>query len=270
MTVRMMRLPLCATIIVCLLFLHGGTNASFVRSVVSQRRGGTPGRVLGTEGQPRRVCHSWLPKKQFSIHSRNHPPTATALHALPSPTTVQTQMALFVVGHVVGGALAVPLVAGATRTWYRKIPLPSWTPPDRVFGPVWTALYAAMGVAVARVVQRQAVWKSTAVVLWMVHYALNLTWAPVFFGLKRLRLGLWINYLLVGTLVAGVLPLFAESNQLSALLLVPYAAWLIYATILNQAICRLNPVLDARGYNEAKFQADLIQLQEEAATYAGI
>jgi len=226
--------------------------------------------VLGAEGQqPRRVRHSRSPKKQSSIHSRNHSPTATALHALPHPTAVQTQMALFVVGHVVGGALAVPLVAGATRTWYRKIPLPSWTPPDRVFGPVWTALYAAMGVAVARVVQRQAVWKSSAVVLWMVHYALNLTWAPVFFGLKRLRLGLWINYLLVGTLGA-VLPLFAESNQLSALLLVPYAAWLIYATILNLAICRLNPVLDARGYNDAKFQADLIRLQEEAAEYAGI
>ena len=52
---------------------------------------------------------------------------------------------------VVGGTAGVPAVVGATKSWYRTIPLPSWTPPDRVFAPVWTTLYALMGVAAARV-----------------------------------------------------------------------------------------------------------------------
>lgn len=260
---RMLK-PLCATI--CL--LHG-TDA-FAPALI-------PSAVL-SEGhcwwQHQRPTTSIIPRP-FSPHdapsSICHHGRAAASRAL-SPTA---QAVASAVGHAIGGSLAVPVVAGATGTWYRRIPLPSWTPPDRVFGPVWTVLYSCMGVAAARVVRRLAaggaagaVWRSPAVALWAAHCALNLAWAPVFFGLKRLRLGLWINYLLLGTL-AAVIPLFAANDLASALLLVPYAAWLIYATALNQAICKLNPT-DASGYNEARFQDDLIKLQNEAATYAGV
>jgi translocator protein len=190
---------------------------------------------------------------------------------IPSPTVTTVALA---VGHVIGGSAAVPLVFQATSTWYRKISLPAWTPPDRVFGPVWTVLYASMGIAVARVLQRlpagvAAVWKTPAVGLWILHYAVNLCWAPAFFGAKRLRLGLWINYVLLGTLVGGVIPMFASSNLTSALLLVPYCLWLAYATALNQAICKLNPT-DSDGYNDAKFHDGLIRLQQKAAKYAGV
>lgn len=143
--------------------------------------------------------------------------------------------------HVAGGALAAPVVLDATKGksgWYRKIDLPSWTPPDRVFPPIWTTLYACMGVAVARVIKRSpSPGPNWLIPLWFGHYLLNLSWAPIFFGAKRLRFGLMINCLLVGSL-ATIIPLFAANNSVSGWLLLPYMAWLLYATALNFAICK--------------------------------
>ena len=210
--------------------------------------------------------------RPHAIYESNCRVASSSLNMSLYPTATATTVAL-AVGHVLGGSAAVPLVFKATSTWYRKISLPPWTPPDRVFGPVWTGLYACMGIAVSRVLQRLpagvVAWKSPAVGLWILHYALNLSWAPIFFGAKRLRLGLWINYLLMGTLGAGVIPMFAAIHRPSALLLVPYALWLLYATVLNQAICRRNPT-DVYGYNGAKFEDGLIRLQQKAAIYAGL
>lgn len=199
----------------------------------------------------------------------------------PTATTTTATTIAWTLGHVVAGALPTPIVIGATKTWYRRIDLPAWTPPDQLFGPVWTVLYACMGVAVARVVQQMAatvatattttpplLWTHPTIVLWMGHFLLNVTWAPVFFGLQRLRAALLMNYGLLASLCFGILPRFASSNALSAWLLVPYAVWLLYATALNQAVCRLNPTV--KGYNNAMLQADLLKLQQGAAKYAGL
>jgi len=261
--------------VVCLLGLPARTAAAFapVQPVASAK---VQTSALGQNDHHAgwKCRKEFLPNKDFSTTQHHSPlsyrnPCPSSLYAL-SPTATTAALAI---GHVIGGSAAVPLVSKATASWYRKIPLPSWTPPDRVFGPVWTALYSCMGIALARVIQRlpvggEPVWKSPAVLLWIVHYAVNLSWAPIFFGAKRLRLGLWINYLLICTL-AAVIPLFYASNLISAALLVPYALWLSYATALNQAICKLNPT-DANGYNEAKFQDGIIQLQKKAATFAGL
>lgn len=103
---------------------------------------------------------------------------------------------------------------------------------------------------------------------WLGHMLLNVAWAPVFFGLKRLRIALAINYGMVLSLCGILIP--RAVDRTTALLLVPYALWLLYATALNQAICQRNPVYFARGsaYNNAMFQADLIALQKAAAQYA--
>ena len=171
------------------------------------------------------------------------------------------------VGHAVGGALGAPVVSRAKK-WYKKIDLPPWTPPDFLFGPVWTLLYSAMGVAAARVFKRTQTLSSTPMVLWMIHFlALNLPWAPVFFGMKRLRMGMIMNSLMMVSLLI-IIPLFYQNNPLSGLLLLPYLVWLTFATALNSAICRRNPTKG--GYNEAMFQARLIELQKEASDYAGL
>jgi translocator protein len=204
-----------------------------------------------------------------------------ALFVLPGTNAMVSATAVAsVVAHLLGGNIGTPFVIRATSTWYKKIDLPPWTPPNRVFAPVWTVLYTCMGVAVARVLQpcprRQqlqhlttSVWKEPAMVGWLVHAALNIAWAPVFFGAQRLRLGLWIQQAMVASLVLFIVPKFASIHMSAALLLAPYAMWLLYATALNWTICKLNPT-DAFGYNNAKFQAGLCKLQAAAAQYAGV
>mmetsp|Transcript_485 Transcript_485/g.1018 ORF Transcript_485/g.1018 Transcript_485/m.1018 type:complete len:246 (+) Transcript_485:317-1054(+) len=185
--------------------------------------------------------------------------------------------------HLAGGCTGTPIVMRATRaesSWYKRIPLPSFTPPNWVFAPVWTTLYGLMGVAVSRVV-RAGTPMDNAVKLWTVHYGLNLLWAPLFFGLQRFKTALGINIMLLATL-AGVLKQFYLIDPLSAYLLAPYLLWLSYATVLNWAVCRLNPTVNGNnkakiqaglcafgdGYNDAMFQYDLKQLQIAAASYA--
>jgi benzodiazapine receptor len=185
----------------------------------------------------------------------------TKLHAIP-PT------AKWAVGHMIGGVLGVPTVIHSTRTngWYRKIDLPSWTPPNAIFGPVWTLLYAMMGVAIGRIYAATNANK-LLLPLWSLHFALNLLWAPVFFGKQRLRLGLIINVALVSSL-AVIMPLVYQMSNVSAYLLLPYAAWLAFATVLNRAICQRNPT--SHGYNDAMLQSDLWDLQQAASKYAGL
>jgi len=168
-------------------------------------------------------------------------------------------------GHVLGGTLGTPFVVKSTSTWYRKIDLPSWTPPDRIFAPVWTTLYTCMGVAAAKVhFSRPA--SKIPMLLWTLHMALNLVWAPVFFGLKRLRLGFWLSLAQVLSLLI-IIPVFYVISPISAYLLLPYLVWLTFATALNKAICKRNPTQN--GYNDAMLQSDIYKLQQNAAKYAG-
>lgn len=175
----------------------------------------------------------------------------------------------YIFGHITLPLTGTPTVIKSTKQggWYRKIDLPPWTPPDRLFGPVWTTLYTCMGVAVSRIAKLSST-SSLPVQLWALHFAINLSWAPVFFGLQRFRLGLIISYALLGSL-AAIIPLFHSIDPTAGLLLVPYALWLSFATLgLNTSICRRNPTKN--GYNEGMFQAQLIKLQEDAAAYAGV
>jgi tryptophan-rich sensory protein len=106
------------------------------------------------------------------------------------------------VGHAVGGAMGAPVVAKAKK-WYKKIDLPPWTPPDFLFGPVWTMLYSAMGVPRQRECINER--SRSPQLLWSYgiirYFMLNLPWAPVFFGMKRLRLGLILNLLMMASLL---------------------------------------------------------------------
>jgi benzodiazapine receptor len=205
--------------------------------------------------------------------------TRKSLRLSASPSLIQPVS--LVLGHVLGGLLGVPVVAGAVNKpsgvdpqdsdlggWYTRINLPPWTPPNRLFGPVWTLLYASMGWSLHRVLQHPKVTQSRRqifLIMWSVHFLSNLSWAPVFFGMQRLRLALFINVWLITSLLLwmGLVGHFLPS---AALLLVPYLGWLGFATILNLAIVQRNPTV--KGYNEARFQADLLKMRRKAARYA--
>lgn len=186
----------------------------------------------------------------------------TSLHLTPL-TKITIASAL---GHVLGGVAGTPPVMKATKKggWYRRISLPKWTPPALLFGPVWTTLYASMGVAFARIGYATG-FLPPLVFLWAAHYLLNVSWTLVFFGAKRLRLALFINCAMLASLVV-IIPWYWSINPLAGMLLLPYAAWLLFATVLNLAICRLNPTVN--GYNDAKFYSDLLDLQAKAAVFA--
>lgn len=204
--------------------------------------------------------------------------TRLLLAANPSSLVQPVGLVLF---HVLGGLVGVPFVAGAVNKppgvdpkdkgldgWYTRISLPSWTPPNRIFAPVWTLLYASMGWSLHLVLQHPKVTPSrqkTLLVMWGIHYASNLIWAPIFFGLQRLRLGLVINYWLTTSLFLWMV-LIGHFYPTAGLLLVPYLCWLLFATVLNQAVTRLNPTV--KGYNEAMFQNGLLKLRQQAARFA--
>lgn len=217
----------------------------------------------------------------------HRPPTAkhiarsTALKSTLLPSCLPT-WAYYSLGHILGGCTGTPIVVRATKTWYNRIPLPSWTPPNFVFAPVWTLLYGLMGVSVSRIMAA-GVSSSNALNLWKIHYVLNLLWAPLFFGFQYLRVGLVINFALVSTLLV-IMKLFYAIDPVSAYLQLPYFLWLIYATKLNQAICKLNPMINGmnearlqadlcfygEGYNDAMLEYDIAKLQAAAAKYAGL
>ena len=188
---------------------------------------------------------------------------STQLKALNIPSTAWSA-----IGHVVSGASGAFIVAPATKSggWYEKINLPSWVPPNWLFAPVWTTLYACVGVAAARVHKlSNGGLSSLPMILWAVHYTLNLAWAPAFFGQQMLRLGQAINVALMSTLVP-IIVMHHRLDRLSACLLLPHLAWISFATILNGATCKRNPT--SSGMNEAKFQSRLIEVQKDAAAYA--
>lgn len=124
--------------------------------------------------------------------------------------------------------------------WYARLKKPSWTPPNWLFGPVWTALYAAMAVA-AWLVWRRGGWRenSAALALFIIQLALNFAWSFIFFRFHQTGLAV-LEIVLLWIAIAATIVKFAGVSKIAALLLVPYLLWVTYASALNFAIWRLN------------------------------
>jgi tryptophan-rich sensory protein len=133
---------------------------------------------------------------------------------------------------VVGG-----LAAGSAGQTYRALDLPAFAPPSWLFGPVWTVLYVMIAVA-AWWVWREVGW-GRELTWWSVQLVLNLAWTPLFFAADRYALALVDIVLLLGAVVATIAS-FRRTSPAAAWLLVPYAAWVGFATALNAAIVVLN------------------------------
>ena len=134
----------------------------------------------------------------------------------------------------IGGAVT----ATSVETWYRTLMKPAFTPPDRVFGPVWTTLYAMMALA-AWLVWRRIGWRDQALRLFFAQLALNLAWSILFFGLHLVGLAL-VDIVVLLVLIAATTLAFWRINRWAGLLLVPYLLWVAYATALNGAIWLMN------------------------------
>ncbi|PSQ96485.1 MAG: TspO protein [Bacteroidetes bacterium SW_9_63_38] len=138
------------------------------------------------------------------------------------------------------GLLAAWATQTSVATWYPTLAKPFFTPPDWLFAPVWTALYAAMGVAAAliwRVGRTSAVRR--ALLLFGVQLLLNGGWSFAFFWARSPGWGLLVITVLWAVL-AGTLWTFFRLRAVAGWLLVPYLAWVSYALALNVGIWVLN------------------------------
>jgi benzodiazapine receptor len=143
---------------------------------------------------------------------------------------------------LVGFVAIVALVAYVSGqsmpgAWYAGLAKPSWTPPSWVFGPVWSVLY--LMIAVAGWLIWQAPGAIAARVSWVAQLALNGAWSPMMFGLHRIDLALAVIVVL-WIAIATLIAVSWRPARWAAILLVPYLAWVSYATALNLAIWRLN------------------------------
>lgn len=124
--------------------------------------------------------------------------------------------------------------------WYTALNKPSWNPPGWVFGPVWTVLYALMAMAAWIVWMRGGFRiQRRPLALFLVQLALNAAWSPVFFGLQRPDLAFVVIVFLWAAIVATILA-FRRVHLLAAYLLIPYLAWVSFATLLNGVLWRMN------------------------------
>lgn len=138
------------------------------------------------------------------------------------------------------GALSGIATSSGLGSWYAGLAKPSFNPPSWVFGPVWTTLYALMGISLFRVLRSpEGRARRRALVLFGIQLALNAAWSFLFFGLRRVGWA-FAEILLIDLAVAAWLWAAWKADQAAGLLQVPYLAWVVFATVLNGAFLALN------------------------------
>lgn len=137
-----------------------------------------------------------------------------------------------------GMAGAIPTAWGLS--WYASVNKPAYTPPNWVFGPVWTVLYILLGIVLYRIViAKRRTERSGLLLLFTVQIILNILWSYLFFGLRSPLFALYdIIFLLffISRMMFGLL----RSDRLAAILTLPYFFWVAFASVLNYSVWILN------------------------------
>jgi tryptophan-rich sensory protein len=168
-------------------------------------------------------------------HSRS------GLAGLPRERPVVTLLLVVVLVELVGASGSVFTAQGLVE-WYSTLERPALAPPNWVFAPVWTTLFALIGGAVWLIWRRAETRPrrvKTALAVFAVHFAVNLAWSAVFFGQQAIASGLAVILLLLA-LILATMTVFARVDRRAALLLVPYLVWVSFATYLNYQFWVLN------------------------------
>ncbi|WEK47461.1 MAG: tryptophan-rich sensory protein [Candidatus Andeanibacterium colombiense] len=161
--------------------------------------------------------------------------------------------ALFFVSVILLLGFASAEISGsvADNPWFASLVKPPLYPPPVAFPVAWTILYILMGLAAAAVA---AAWgargRTPALIVFVLQLALNLSWSPIFFAFHRIE-GAFYIIAVMDVLVLLSVALFWRVRWQAGLLLLPYLAWLCFATYLNWEILQLNPGADGSGYSGA-------------------
>jgi translocator protein len=146
--------------------------------------------------------------------------------------------------------------SGYGNPWFDALVKPELMPPGATFGIAWTILYILLGLSIAIILNaRGAKGRGLAIGLFVVQMLLNFAWSPVFFGMHQVRTALFIIIVMLAISVVATL-LFLRIRRTAGLLMLPYLAWLAFASVLNYQIIQLNP--DAETLVPGQGGADII------------
>ncbi|MBI3103308.1 tryptophan-rich sensory protein [Candidatus Daviesbacteria bacterium] len=132
------------------------------------------------------------------------------------------------------GIIGSFFTVSAIPDWYAALNKPFFSPPNWIFGHVWTILYILMGISLYLVWTK----KSIPTVFW-IQLILNAIWSMIFFGMKNPMLA-FVNIIALWVAIVLTIKAFSKINKLASRLLWPYLAWVSFATFLNLAIVFLN------------------------------
>lgn len=153
----------------------------------------------------------------------------------PQPDSNRIVLAIFVVLCVGGGSLIG--TQNLPGDWYDGLSKPFFNPPSWIFGPVWSVLYAMIGVAGYRTWMRNA--NGNLMKIWFAQLALNFTWSPVFFTYHWTLIAALIIMAMVALTILYVVRSRAV-DRLASWLMVPYLCWICFATLLNVSLWYMN------------------------------
>lgn len=150
-------------------------------------------------------------------------------------------LAVAIITSELAGIVGSLFTVSAVREWYPTLIRPSFAPPSWVFGPVWTTLFALMGVAAWLVWEKGTRRQDVRVALgaFLVQLVLNTLWSIIFFGMQSLG-GALMEIALLWLAIAATIILFARISKPAAWLLAPYILWVSFAAYLNYAFWVLN------------------------------
>ena len=129
----------------------------------------------------------------------------------------------------------------AIPTWYVMLNKPSFSPPNWLFGPVWTMLYTLMSISLYRIwtSKTKKKEKNEGLAFFIIQLVLNALWSIIFFGMKQPWLA-FVEIMLMWFFIALSIIKFSKIDKFSAYLLIPYLLWVSFASILNFSIWQLN------------------------------
>jgi tryptophan-rich sensory protein len=140
---------------------------------------------------------------------------------------------------IVGGISGFFTVQGV-KDWYLTLAKPNFTPPNFLFGPVWTFLYAFMGVAFFRILEKgKSVQKIKAIRIYLWQLFFNFCWSFLFFSQHQIGLALF-DILILWVLIFIMIIRFKKLDAFAGYSQIPYLLWVSFATALTAAIFILN------------------------------
>jgi translocator protein len=137
------------------------------------------------------------------------------------------------------GALGSVFTSSSVSTWFTTLNKPSFSPPNYLFGPVWTVLYILMGISLYLVWKEGYTKHKKEITVFGIQLSLNLLWSILFFGMRNPLLA-FIDILLLWAFILYTAILFHKTSKTAAYLFIPYLLWVTFASVLNFFIFSLN------------------------------